>query len=95
MVALTQRNTNRDIYDVYFFFKNNFWINDEVILERTGKTKRELFVEIIQKLEKLGKNYKILDGLWEVLNDEKHKDFVKNKLVNELLWILKFKIDFE
>ena len=95
LVSLTERNTNRDIYDIYFFFKNNFEINDELIFERTSKSRKELFSEIIKKLEKLWKNYKILDWLWEVLKDEKHKDFVKNKLVNELIWILKFKVDFE
>lgn len=35
LVALTERNANRDIYDVYFFFKNYFPINRELIVERT------------------------------------------------------------
>ena len=95
LVALIERNTNRDIYDVYFFFKNNFEINDDLIFERTKKSRKELFSEIIQKLEKLPKNYKILDWLWEVLKDEKHKNFVKTKLVSELIQILRFKVDFE
>jgi len=95
LVALTERNTNRDIYDVYFFFKNNFEINDDLIFERTKKSRKELFSEIIQKLEKLPKNYKILDWLWEVLKDEKHKNFVKTKLVAELIQTLRFKVDFE
>jgi len=95
LVALTERNTNRDIYDVYFFFKNNFNINEDIIIERTNKTKNELLWNIIKKLEKLWKNYKILDWLWEVLKDEKHKNFVKTKLVKDLISILQFKIDFE
>ena len=95
LVALTERNTNRDIYDVYFFFKNDFSINDKIILERTWLSRKELFQKIIDKLEKLWESYKILDWLWEVLKNEKHKSFVKNKLVAELTWMLKFKIDFE
>jgi len=95
LVALTERNTNRDIYDVYFFFKNNFNINEDIIIERTNKTKNELLWNIIKKLEKLWKNYKILDWLWEVLKDEKHKNFVKTKLIKDLISILQFKIDFE
>ena len=95
LVALTERNTNRDIYDVYFFFKNNFDINDEVILEGTWWRRKELFSKIIIKLEKLGENYKILDWLWEVLKDEKHKSFVKNKLIKELIWTIQFMIDFD
>ena len=97
--ALIERLANRDIYDVYFFLKNNFDINEKIILERTGKIKKELFIEIVEKLKKLSENtiwwYKILDWLWEVLNDEKYKNFVKNKLVKELIWLLEFKINFE
>lgn len=94
LVALTERNTNRDIYDVYFLFKNNFEINEDLIFERTWWNKKELFLKIIKKLENLWENYKILDWLWEVLKDENHKNFVKSKLLKELIWILKFKLDF-
>jgi len=74
LVALIERFTNRDIYDVYFFFQNIFDINEELIFERTWKTKKELFISIKEKLQKLSKNYKILDWLWELL-DEKQKSF--------------------
>lgn len=94
LVALIERFTNRDIYDVYFFFQNIFDINEELIFERTWKTKKELFISIKEKLQKLSKNYKILDWLWELL-DEKQKSFVKNKLIQELIWILEMKISFE
>ncbi len=93
LIALLERNTNRDIYDVYFFLKNTFDINENLILERTKETKKELFLKIVKKLEKLWTNYKILDWLWEVLKDEKHKSFVKNKLINDLIWLLKFEIN--
>lgn len=91
LVALLERFTNRDIYDVYFFFKNFFDINEKVIFERTWLSLNELFKKIIEKLDKLPKNYKILDWLWELL-DEKQKDFVENKLISELKNILQFKI---
>lgn len=93
LVALIERHTNRDIYDVFFFFQNMFDINDKIIFERTCWSKKELFLKIKEKLEKLPKNYKILDGLGEVL-DEKQKFFVKNKLVTELIWIIEMKINF-
>ncbi|EKE28358.1 MAG: hypothetical protein ACD_3C00071G0008 [uncultured bacterium (gcode 4)] len=89
LVALTERNTNRDIYDIYFFFKNNWDINDEIITERTWKTKKELLEGIIFKLKALPGNYKILDWLWEVL-DGKQKSFVKEKLLKELIGIIEF-----
>ncbi len=93
LVALTERNTNRDIYDVFFFIQQNFDINEDVILERTGWNKIDLFKNIILKLNKLWDNYKILDGLWEVL-DEKQKLFMKNNLVNSLVQELEFQINF-
>ncbi|NCO31503.1 nucleotidyl transferase AbiEii/AbiGii toxin family protein [bacterium] len=35
LVALIERHTNRDIYDVYFMFTNIFSINEKIIIERT------------------------------------------------------------
>lgn len=91
LVALTERNANRDIYDVYFFFKNYFPINRELIVERTWENEFELFEKILQKLKNLPKNYKILDGLWEVL-DQKQKIWVKEKLITELIGMLDFRM---
>ena len=93
LVALIERNTNRDIYDVYFFFKNMFDVNEKLVFERTSMTLKDLYKKIIDKLDKLGKNYKILDWLWEVL-DEKKKLFVKNELIDELKQILILKSSF-
>ena len=75
------------------FVDNNFNIN----YEELALLKPDLVVvwdyqnDAIEKLDKLPKNYKILDWLWELL-DEKQKDFVKNKLISELKNILQFKI---
>ncbi|ATU05584.1 hypothetical protein BKN14_04015 [Candidatus Gracilibacteria bacterium HOT-871] len=93
LVALIERNTNRDIYDVYFFFKNMFDVNEKLVFERTSMILKDLYKKIIDKLDKLGKNYKILDGLGEVL-DEKKKLFVKNELIDELKQILILKSSF-
>lgn len=93
LVALTERNTNRDIYDVYFFFKNMWDINEKIIIERTWKTKKELLEIILNKLKNLWDTYKILDGLWEVL-DAKQKVFVKEKLIKELIWMIEFQLHF-
>lgn len=94
LVALMERNTNRDIYDVWFFMKNRWEINEEIIFERTNKTKKELFEDIIKKLSHLWENYKILDGLWEVLNP-KQKAFVKEKLIQDLVWKIQFELQFD
>lgn len=94
LVALTERNTTRDIYDIYFFFKNNWSINEKIIIERTGKTKKQLFELILVKLKNLWTNYKILDWLGEVL-DSKQKAFVKEKLLKELISILEFQLSLK
>lgn len=93
LVAMIERNTNRDIYDIYFFFQNLFAINEQVIQERTWKSLKELYRNMLDFLQKLPKKYKILDWLGEVL-DEKQKHFVKDKLLYELINILHMKIDF-
>jgi len=35
LVALSERSIPRDLYDVYFFFRENFPINESLIVERT------------------------------------------------------------
>jgi hypothetical protein len=50
-VALSERFTNRDIYDVYFFFTNLFDIDEDIVYERTGQSLKTLLQKILQKLE--------------------------------------------
>lgn len=83
LVALTERTANRDLYDVWFFFRNGFPISDGVIFERTGKHTKDFLRDLKIELEKYGERYNILDGLGEVLS-EKQKFFVKEKLLTEL-----------
>lgn len=94
LVALIQRHTNRDIYDINFFFNNSFPINEEVIKERTWNDLNTLLKKIKEKLENLPKEYKILDWLGEVL-DEEQKKFVKKNLISSLIGIIQMKLDFE
>jgi hypothetical protein len=91
LVALTERHANRDLYDVHFFFRKHWEINEPLILERTGKTKKDLFRVILEKLRGFGPRYALLDGLGEVL-DSKQKAFVKEKLIQELIGILEFQL---
>jgi predicted nucleotidyltransferase component of viral defense system len=93
LVALLERAANRDIYDVYFFFQHLFDVNEELVVERTGKPLKEVLLLIKQQLEILPKSYKILDGLGEVL-DEKQKTWVKEHLLADLIGILEMKTAF-
>ena len=90
LVALLERKkiANRDIYDVRFFLKNWWPCNKKLIQERTWKTFDEYITQVIEFLNNLGRNYKILDWLWMVLENAQ-KNFVKNKLINELISLLK------
>lgn len=92
LVALTERKTNRDIYDIYFFLKKWRGINERVIYERTGKSVQDIYKDIIYFLETLPANYKILDGLGELFSlDQKNR--IKKHLIAELRGILSMQID--
>lgn len=93
LVAYYERWTNRDIYDIYFFLKNGFDINEWVVFERTGMSVNKLLEEIKNKLLKLPKNYKILDWLWEVLSLEQ-KNYTKNFLVRDLIWFIDMTVHY-
>ena len=67
-----------------------FDVNEKLVFERTSMTLKDLYKKIIDKLDKLGKNYKILDWLWEVL-DEKKKIICK-KWIN---WWTKTNLNFK
>lgn len=92
LIAMHERmgRANRDIYDVWFFLKNNWQINEEIIKERLGMSLKELIQKCISRLEKL-ENYNILSGLGEVL-DNKQKIWVKENLMEDVLFLLKLKL---
>ena len=94
LVAVTNRKqiVNRDLYDIYFFFKNMFPINEGVILERTGKSLKQYLVYLLKFLETNISKKSLLEGLGEVL-DNKQKAFVKEKLLDELYGILRFQVE--
>ena len=93
LVAMLERigKTNRDIFDVWFFLKNNWPINEEIIQKRTGLTMRQFFKECIDQLDKMS-NRGILSGIGELL-DEKQKRWVKEKLRSETIFLLRLTLD--
>ena len=90
LVALTTRKVTamRDIYDIWFFAKNNWDINAEVVRARTGKTIKEYMANCITVVEAV-KDNEILSGLAELLPGEKEKAWVKTHLRKEVLFLLK------
>jgi len=95
LMAMYERigKTNRDIYDVWFFLRNNWLINKEIIEQRSKMTFKELIQKCISSLEKI-ENRKILDGMGELL-DEKQKIWVKKNLKEDVIFLLKIRLENE
>jgi predicted nucleotidyltransferase component of viral defense system len=84
LVALSERIANRDLYDVHFFFKNKFPINDDIIIERTELSIDAFLEKLIQTLKTRYAEVSILSGLGEVL-DDKQKAWAKKNLLTETI----------
>jgi len=89
LIAMSERldKTNRDIYDVWFFLNNDWAINKELVEKRTGVSFNEFIERCIKQLEKKS-NKLILSGIGELL-DAKQKNFVKTKLKEDTIFLLK------
>jgi predicted nucleotidyltransferase component of viral defense system len=89
LAALTLRSDTamRDIYDVWYFSKNNWDIDVEVLTIRTGKSVKAHLADCITVIEKV-KDNQILQGLGELLN-EKDKAWAKGHLRKEAVFFLK------
>lgn len=85
--------TNRDIFDVWYFFQNDWPINKKIIEERTNMSFKEFLQECIDLLERMsGQN--ILSGIGELL-DEKQKDWARARLKSETIFLLKARRESE
>jgi len=95
LTAMYERigKTNRDIYDVHFFLKNNWSVNKKIIKDRTGMEFSEFLKKSIAKLEQVS-DKNILSGMGELL-DEKQKDNVRKNLKNDTIFLLKLKLQLE
>lgn len=95
LMAMHERigKTSRDIYDVWFFLKNNWSINKKIVEERSGMTFKEALAKCITALEKK-ENRNILLGMGELL-DGKTKNWVKENLKKDALFLLKLKLKEE
>jgi predicted nucleotidyltransferase component of viral defense system len=93
LVALFERTgqTNRDIFDVWFFLKNNWPVNEKIIEKRTGLSARQFFAQCIDVLQKKS-NRGILSGIGEFL-DARQKAWSKEKLLSDTIFLLKLKLD--
>lgn len=93
LVAFSERKAiaNRDIFDLWFFMKNNWKVKKEIVELRTAMDFKKYLQGCIKKLENINERY-ILQGLGEILND-KYKHWAKDNLKKEVLFLLKFYLE--
>ena len=78
---------NRDIFDIWFFAKEDWSINYELVEERTDLGFDKYIEKCIKVLEKMPEKY-ILSGMGELL-DNKLKIWAKDNLKKETIFHLK------
>jgi len=86
-LTLRSKTAMRDIYDIYYFTKNSWEIDSEAVKSITGKETKEQLVDCLAIVEKIKSN-EIMTGLGELVND-KEKDWIRNSLKDEAIFMLK------
>jgi len=89
LVALYEREgeSNRDIFDVNFFLKSGYNLNEKIIFKRTKLKSTDFIRKCINILEKKTNRY-ILREIGELLTPAK-KEWVRENLLKETLFRLK------
>ncbi len=77
----------RDVYDIYYFLKNNWGVNKEMLEDLTGEKSQHYLVKCIEVVSNV-KDNQILQGLGELLS-VKEKAWVKENLKTETIFLLK------
>ena len=95
LIAMYERigKTSRDVYDVYFFAKNNWPINRKLVEDRAKMPFWKVLVKCVELLKKMD-NRHILDGLGEMLVAPQ-KDWARAKLRTETIFLLKAWLESE
>jgi predicted nucleotidyltransferase component of viral defense system len=89
LMAMLNRigRANRDIYDVWYMFSNEWPVNKQMIEKTTGMSYKEFLESCIESLSSMS-NQRILDGLGLLLTP-KQKVWVKSRLLEETIFLLK------
>lgn len=77
---------HRDIFDLWFFFKNHWDLNKKLVEKRTGIPFQRYLKHCQEYLQKVD-NRRILSGMGELL-DEQTKRWVKINLKKDLIFLL-------
>jgi len=94
LCALLDRKTltNRDIFDIYYFMKQETPVNKIIIEKRIGKELIEYFDLCIARIEKIKEN-SLLNGLGELIDGDL-KEFVRTQLKADTIQLLRMYREF-
>lgn len=83
LCAMGERLSPRDVFDVWFFLQQKHAaINEHIICERTGKSASEYAQWCAQQVREASPKL-LMQGLGEVLDNTRTKNFVRTKLIDE------------
>lgn len=83
LCAMGERLSPRDVFDVWFFLQEmHASINENIIRERTGKSVAEYAAWCAKRVQEASPKL-LMQGLGEVVDDGRTKNFIKTKLINE------------
>lgn len=87
--ALTMRSKTamRDIYDVDYFTKNNWEIDNEAVKSISNKETKDQLSLCLEVIERI-KDNEIMTGLGELVKEEE-KDWIKKELREETIFMIK------
>ena len=95
LISLTNRSqaTPRDLFDIHYFFSQNWSVAQTLIEEVTGKSYLEYISSLPEYIDRSFNTKNISQGLGELLENESQRDFVKRNLKTEVIEQLRFYID--
>lgn len=95
LMAMHERigKTSRDVYDVWFFLKNHWPINKEIVEKRAGIPYSKVLQTSIAQIGKLP-DRNILRGLGELLT-ERQKEWARTKLKQDVIFLLNLALENE
>jgi len=95
LIALKSRYqpTPRDLFDINFFFKQNWDISENIIKTIIGKTSLDYLNDLSMYIKNSFKKDTIHLGLGELVENESQRYFVKNKLIDDTISQINFYMD--
>ncbi|MCK5415859.1 nucleotidyl transferase AbiEii/AbiGii toxin family protein [Candidatus Parcubacteria bacterium] len=93
LLATTTRRTavSRDFFDLYFFWKNGYEFNKDIVEKISGKSKEAYLKYLREYVEKNLNQRNVLQGLGELVL-ENQKNWIKQNLKKELLSYIDFNL---